>query len=103
MGATSMLDVHIDPKSAALKVAEVVSSMPDATPDEVEALLHEKLDAAVLATQAAKALGVDTRSAAFFIERGDRIRREARQRKSNCSTQHSQSNSPFLQQSRLAE
>jgi hypothetical protein len=80
MGPKSkVVNAHTDPKSAALKIAEQLLEMPGADPATIEDMIHDTLDMAVITSQGLKGLAGDARSAALFLERGDR-RREERQR-----------------------
>jgi hypothetical protein len=83
-----LLDAHTDAKNAALKVAEVILSMPGADADELEAMLHEKLDVRIIAAQGAKALTGDTKAASFFLQRGDAIRDQRRRERNRRREPH---------------
>jgi transcriptional regulator with XRE-family HTH domain len=79
IGPVDGLGPDTDPKTLALTLAEKLLKLTGADPDAIEDMIHETLDAPVLAAQGLKALS-DPRSAALFLERGDR-RRERRRRR----------------------
>jgi hypothetical protein len=77
---TQGLGLNTDRETLALTLAEKMLKLTDADPDAIEDMIHDTLDAAVLAAQGLKALS-DPRSAALFLERGDKRRQARRQRR----------------------
>jgi transcriptional regulator with XRE-family HTH domain len=78
IGVGNGLGMNTDPKTLALTLAERMVELAGADADAIEDAIHDTLDAAVLAAQGLKALS-DPRSAALFLERGDK-RRQRRKR-----------------------
>jgi hypothetical protein len=87
---------NTDPKALALTLAEKMVELSGADPDAIEDAIHETLDAAVLAAQGLKALS-DPRSAALFLERGDKRRQR---RKREAIPEPSPENAVFVRKAR---
>jgi hypothetical protein len=91
--------LNTDPRTLALTLAEKHLKLAGADPDAIEDAIHDTLDAPVLAAQGLKALS-DARSAALFLERGDK-RRQARRRQQEWSHEPTPENEPFIRRARV--
>ena len=86
--------LNTNPRALALALAEKMLKLTGADPEAIEDAIHEMLDAPVVAAQGLKALS-DPRSAALFLERGDK-RRQRRRREQK--PEPSPENAVFIRQ-----
>ncbi len=84
-----VLSINAHPKIA---VSEILASLPDANPEEIESALYERLVIPTIAAQAVRALQGDTKAAAFLLSRADSIRRSKRYQKPPMAAKEGEGN-----------